>query len=80
MPYDFVQGLPSTSCQPRTQGVQEEDYEESIYIYYPHCIAGVLRYPRSQIGAMSEARSYCGLVRCFRSNLDQRRKVESECK
>ena len=28
-----------------------------IYIYYQHCIAGVLKYPRSQIGAMSEAKS-----------------------
>ena len=29
---------------------------------YPDCIAGVLKYLRSQIGAISEARSYCGWI------------------
>ena len=33
------------------------------YVNYPHCIAGVLKYPRSQIGAMPEARSNCALNR-----------------
>ena len=32
-----------------------------------HC--GILKYPRSQIGAISEARSYCGQASNFPANL-----------
>ena len=42
---------------------KESNIERFLISYYPHYIAGVLKYLRSQIGAMSEARSYCDCSR-----------------
>ena len=56
----LVISVPQITLTDFAESYIRKKYYKKRSLYFPQCIAGVLKSPRSQIGAKSRARSYYG--------------------